>query len=406
MHQLWTHTPLHTRTQHPVGHGFFHDGAILGRDSVDFRYIYDCGGRTRPALDRWIEIFPGKRVDALFISHLHYDHVSGLPRLLARQSVERAYLPHLSELERILVAVRCFALGVLDTEYFRFLRDPEVWLLDHGVGTVFSLRPSTRPPPDIPAEPPQLADHGGLLVSHFIDGVASNPPAGAHIVEDLTITAQLDGRLWILRPHVQSASDESLATLRAALGLVSTAKWGSSDWVISQLESRTSLRRLRGAYQRAFVDINVASLMLLVAPVGGARLGRAICVRGKESITCHPGMVFDTTRMGWLATGDAKLNTEDAVDELAFALGKYVRSIGTVSLPHHGSRHNFHSSLLSKIGTDGLLTFATAKSRGKKHPSDSVVRRVAELGAAFHVVTEEATTSLREELFPLEDRGR
>ena len=56
-----------------------------GPGAGSFRYVYDCGSKNKTALthsvDAMLKRHPG--IDALFVSHLHDDHVNGLDQLLA-----------------------------------------------------------------------------------------------------------------------------------------------------------------------------------------------------------------------------------------------------------------------------------------------------------------------------------
>lgn len=107
----------------PVGQGLFGYGSLHGPDSPwpksgsipFFQWVYDCGTNSRPQgaiLDRALDIFDTRRnrrarLDLLFISHFHEDHVSGIKKLLQRVGrVGTVVLPYITFDRLVLYAVQ------------------------------------------------------------------------------------------------------------------------------------------------------------------------------------------------------------------------------------------------------------------------------------------------------------
>lgn len=94
------------RTFHPVGQGAFYTEVFLGDNGSRFVMVYDCGTKTGvndmdETLDAQIDIFkqslgPDPRIDLLFLSHFHYDHICGLDRLLSGVKVGHTIIPMLT----------------------------------------------------------------------------------------------------------------------------------------------------------------------------------------------------------------------------------------------------------------------------------------------------------------------
>lgn len=90
-----------TRIFHPVGQGAFYTESF--EDKQDSKYqprmvVYDCGSEQDKKLNAYLEsYFPEKSsqqvIDAVFISHLHNDHINGLPNLLKLTKVKKIFLP-------------------------------------------------------------------------------------------------------------------------------------------------------------------------------------------------------------------------------------------------------------------------------------------------------------------------
>lgn len=92
-----------TRIVHPVGQGGFYSEQLKeGKNEV--LVFFDCGGNNRKSMEKYIRNYfpvkPKKRksnrvIDAVFISHLHDDHVNGLEYLLKYFRVKFLFLPQL-----------------------------------------------------------------------------------------------------------------------------------------------------------------------------------------------------------------------------------------------------------------------------------------------------------------------
>ena len=92
-----------TRIIHPVGQGGFYTETFFDNNRKEiFNAIYDCGSEThKPTLIKkylkaWIDRNPQRRIDAVFISHLHDDHINGLDDLLRTGRVKQLFLPQLT----------------------------------------------------------------------------------------------------------------------------------------------------------------------------------------------------------------------------------------------------------------------------------------------------------------------
>lgn len=89
--------------------------------------MYDCGSDNIEFLTRDIASTPLGEIDALTLSHFDRDHINGLDHLFRQNNVDIVFIPYLTPLERLLLAVKH---SDADPFYYRFLFDPVLYLLD------------------------------------------------------------------------------------------------------------------------------------------------------------------------------------------------------------------------------------------------------------------------------------
>ena len=89
------------RTFHPVGHGAFYSEVLYDdKGEVIQTVVYDCGTLSkREYLYEQIDVLRQitDRIDALFISHFHTDHTSGIDYLSKKFDIERIFIPVLTD---------------------------------------------------------------------------------------------------------------------------------------------------------------------------------------------------------------------------------------------------------------------------------------------------------------------
>lgn len=105
------------RTFHPVGHGAFYterfyDDSYNNLQNVA-NFVYDCGGEIK--LEKLNSIVSTAfadtkkpKINALFISHFHNDHVNGIFQLLKKCEVENIFVPVLTPDVIIEALLHCY----------------------------------------------------------------------------------------------------------------------------------------------------------------------------------------------------------------------------------------------------------------------------------------------------------
>ncbi len=76
-------------TFYGIGQGLFYWGAI---DNGMFNFVYDCGSQNLSLFEK--VGYPDSDIDFMVISHLHNDHINGLPILLKNRKIRKIFLPY------------------------------------------------------------------------------------------------------------------------------------------------------------------------------------------------------------------------------------------------------------------------------------------------------------------------
>ena len=409
----------HERIQHAVGHGGFHTATVqVGR--ATFRYVYDCGANKTQLLRDTINDHADsiadadRRIDLVVLSHLDDDHVNGVDDLLGACRVDTVVLPYLTAVERVFVAARSSRRGRLSATGQDFLIAPGSWLRDHGVARVVFVRVGPegdggatgapdRPPDErrtlddvrrvgidwAAVAPPDIAADPTVLQSgdRFMDHTRSMP-----LVADGARALN-----WVLRSHVHECDARRRAALeraaRRALGFAATADLETAltpDVLRDALRDPKTRDRLVASYSRIWSDRNLTSLCLYSGP-------ERTPTDGEIRFLVRSHLWGPRAGIGWLGTGDAALAQAGRRNSLVHHLGTCAQNVGTLCLPHHGSRKNFDPALLAEFG-NAVVCVASVPRQSHHHPARSVIRAVREAGRTFIRVSDRAAETFIERL--------
>lgn len=426
-------TIVNHRYQQPVGQGFFHSASLIrGTSSPALLYIYDCGAMERFAAARGRRIrrhvaltkrrTGTNRLDLLFLSHIHADHVNGLPELLDASSglqVDTIVLPLVNVRERLIALARTASedrASAVDPFYRDLIVDPASALERFEPRRIIFVRGSGPDggAPDGDGRPldaptgPAIGDEGlfasdavwklvGRGRAEWADRSRSDGETNVvtFVIEDsiafaLSALHRTDTgttmRHWLLAPYVDpgvvAGRDAFLRELARRCG-VPFRRFGR--WLDDVTNVRdlvlNGLDKLVGAYAMATGNLNITSLCLYSGPaIDAGTLPRRWFAR----LGCVAASRED--RIAWLATGDAALKQKERFADFLNHYHRLLGQVSTLTLPHHGSDHNFHPGLLSQIRPIACVASAELFSKWK-HPGPETVQAVCSHPAVLQVVT-------------------
>ena len=422
------------RSQFPVGQGCFHAGCIsqgtsATRDLGDFHYIYDCGSNTMSALREAIGAYRKQtsHVDALFVSHLHEDHVNGIDKLLGAVTVDTVYLPYANDVLSLLNLIEADMDGALSASLVEATIDPRSWFGRRGVSHVVRVLAWTADESDFAEDDVEVDDgpydERSRVVRADLDGETKSPPpvrtrTTMEEIESGSIVKISIGRDtldWILVPHVDPTPIRRLTEFRKALkkacGL-RPRQWLTATRMADALRTRSKRLKLRNCYEKIISggsrhNHNRVSMSLYSGPpsvVGSKQAPFYSVIRRTANWSIYSRSIspdwfwsLKVEAPGWIGTGDATLKNTDVRTAWRKTFDRFRHEIGTLLLPHHGSERNFHHELLDF--PDLKLCVASAGDPSPyNHPSVVVVDKVVKNGKHFHCTSANPLSGLREEI--------
>ena len=407
------------RTFHPVGQGAFYSEEFFNSErNCVFRVVYDCGSLKNCGLQRNSDgsllsrqdiknrvsgafsddhgIVYDHGIDVLFISHLDDDHVNLIPCLKSYQ-IRRVILPLLSAEERYMLTgyhLSRSRRGRISDALNSIINSPEEYFGNDTKVTFVRPADGERSPMG------NEVDDEGVKVDDLQKEVPS--------LTKISIRNNLsdNGRMlrWLLIPynHKPQRYSNLIDALENVLGKgfqISNLK--DTDFVIKNLED------LRRCYEALPGGINRNSMALYSGPLDGSCPSIGEVVDGDiwgRYCPCDQFAEYWLDRVlrhelssifhgcpGCLYTGDISLDEAD----LTRAFEKFVRNIGMVQLPHHGSLDSFGNGNLPIDGRVCVATYGEKNQFG--HPAFAVKRAVAEKCGLWVDVTETDKSRFRVE---------
>ncbi|CAM8665821.1 Metallo-beta-lactamase [Comamonadaceae bacterium] len=442
------------RTQYGVGQGNFHVQRItvqgpastnyVGKKDakvrLPFDFVYDCGSNQSSlstSLSWAIKHYRPKKtyaghktkvsptVDALFISHFHEDHISGVQELCNEKEVERLFVPYHTPEEVLIVLAQnaewLATAQLLVVKWFlQALCDLAARRRIFNLQTVYVV-----PANDDGFQPgegligPELAEFPGGVIVNQADMGKAKLKSGEGLTFELEDREVWEIRAWHFKPV--AAAPASLVRIAQKLSGVLGAKLENLPKITDEMAGR--LKAAAESIKKDLVDAvaadedsdfnnhNIVSMCLYSGPVKN-QTGKGTLVRMNAPAPIwanqHEGLAWiqlygaklsvhgdleygKRQQLGWLGTGDAMLAKKNVWasfdDELEWT-DKRAELVATIQIPHHGSAsgQNYNSQLVES--NQALAVFSTAALSKHHHPSATVISDLLRQGCAVVNVTE------------------
>ncbi|PBC10011.1 hypothetical protein CK230_14515 [Mesorhizobium sp. WSM3859] len=424
----------------PVGH----------TEIRSFRYVYDCGSEHGNAFKSALNahrLSCEGRTDILFVSHLHSDHINGVERLQAIAPAETVVVPYLDVIERLIFILADTESGAVSTSAREYFGNPAGWWLNRGARYVIFLEADDgdAPRPGGPMEPDGPIDDGdgdgddrrepmalperkgpGARLAHRLRKPSGPVPEGLTAADEKRREAnegavlagagsyiRLEWRYheyahwqvgdWILLPYVHPADKAVRSRFQRAVTKALRIRGGNEEKLAAKLIeflcSPQKTKELLDLYGEHFGHgHNALSMSLYSGPccrsTGSANDDRRWHRYGWPDADYPHPFVDLAEPVGWLGTGDSALKQKLRRDAWLNFYQPYSSNVGVLTLPHHGSAHNFHDEILAFEGLRAALA-TTVESRERVAGMRGTLAAVEARGIRGYVVDDRRTSSYR-----------
>lgn len=387
---------------HPVGFGLFSSGRI-----ENFRFVYDCGSKNITNVEKSVvdEFHEVNILNLLAISHFHFDHISGIKKLLETVSkVETIVLPYYTPRERYFYILSLYN-NPEDAEseswILDFLQDPTGYLLENfgdKINEVVLIESGSSEIND--NENKEGTDSNEIKDDGEVYSINSDNLDDAEDVEiikdvegisDSRVSVKKSGKLtlcgkiniWQFIFHYPKLSEKAVKYFESMLenaGL-STVKTKEELINLQDLGNRVSNAKKHKLYN---LDINNTSLMLYHSPVS---MSNTRFCSISNNIDCYTGLCVKCLRNiypccgGFFYTGDIDLKSYFI--EIDTYYRNWLNNICVFQVPHHGSIDNWDPSI--SIKNPGAFHVVSSKEidPSKLHPNPDVLYEIAKYKGLF-----------------------
>ena len=355
----------------PIGQGCFAVEQFL---NDRYNIVFDCGTATKSRylnsktiIERQIQqtFKPKTRIQKVFISHLHDDHVNGLPYLLRNYHVSRVYLPYMTQSEQVIALI--LLLETIDIEDAGFFQNLIIGRVLEGDSV------DTRIVYVLPRQSENIN-----IENDSAEVIPSGYPIEIDTIDQDSITNH-----WKFIPFVFDSNNRTILFENelCRLGIDKTIQ----DQILNDKfwENRDLIKKKKKAYKQIVQDINLSN-MVVWSGTSDDHIRQYSC---KEDNCFHT--IQNCRRCcresGCMYTGDYHASNTNEWDELRRAFDSVWDSTGVFTIPHHGSSNNYNPEFTEQKAS--LIINAGYQNR-YGHPHQTVLRHLIDSGSNFYWVNE------------------
>ena len=364
----------------PVGQGAFCceqiQSASFSNETINI--VYDCGSSTDVELVKKqikATFMEDEPIHAVFISHLHDDHINGLEFLLEYCCVKNIIFPLTTNIEKAILVLNNLINGVnQDSFAVSFIKDPSLALENKA-------KYNKRLPHLIQISPEDyIANDNG---QNTLSTVNSGENLSCYICDDERIFNH-----WMYIPfnfrykdRTQQLTEKLQQVLRINDDEILSVE---NLWIKGTPEIKN---KIRAVYKSLPGSLNTNSMTLYS---GTSRCSGFQCFL--HSYPCFRVCCDCCCKnVGCLYTGDYEAGKTTNFIELKERYIKYWDNIGCIQIPHHGSKKDYNKNFSS---LDAYFIIFAGQNNKYNHPHPYVIRDLMFNKHYPLVVTEENKSAI------------
>lgn len=362
----------------PVGQGAFYCEQFKNKSlqGETINVVYDCGSSTDVELiKKQIRATFNKNepIQAVFISHLHDDHINGLDFLLEYCDVKNIVFPFTSSEEKTILLLYNLVNEINQESFsFSFIKNPrtaiESKVQDKQMPKLFQIIPE------------EFQDN------HYIEDSVYTMSSGKDISHYIFDDEMLSN-YWLYIPfnfQYQSKKEILMKELNLIFGN-SSEKNNYFDleklWKNSSNETKNKIKKVFECLPDS-LNTNSMTLYSGTSKYSGVQFVRCNHSCSYPCCCCD----FHYKNVGCLYTGDYDAGKLTNFEELRKKYIKYWENIGCIQIPHHGSKNNYNNHF-SKL--DAYFVISAGKNNKYRHPHSYVMKDLLLNDHYPFIITEE-----------------
>ena len=397
---------------YPIGHGAFY---VEEFDS--FYIVYDCGTidwkegfsttivnkRIKPIIEN--EMDKNKPILALFISHFHDDHVNGIDLLWKHCKIKNIFFPFYDKKEIVeLEYLISLSSSEAASEYFnsiiyKIINSSSENTID---GTnLYAVDPvnydENNRPEETSEETIELNDdnespryqkiHSGPEYHKIHSGIKINIKFKdwVYIPYNFDFT---QGQKDFIKNAKEKFEIEEYKTDKEVLQII-------KDKLITEFDDAMEI--LKKCFGKYGPEINRKSLVVYSGPLASSKdcYYQDIYHNSYLANICYIDKIYNHYLVnklkrfypGCLYLGDCNVKNGN-YKILIEKYQDYIKHIGIVQIPHHGSIENSDNQLIEDKFKNKVLFIVSASSSDKKHPAISMIESLLINHCNFKIITE------------------
>lgn len=368
-----------------VGQGAFYTGIFKHQNGNQFSFVYDCGtDSTHQYIDQEITNFVSEtnnqKIDILFISHFHRDHINKIGDLLNQTGGAKLAILTYLNLDELILAYTDVSLSGGDLDTFAFIQDPINFLLERNVEQIIFIHPSDEKGLNGNNEPDLKDPDFDIFLSDEFDFEISNQLVSNSNIEKQNpkVSHYYDlGRFSIVafwefkffnKQRDLTTLNNFHSDLRAVLGTPSVNFDDIANYIATH--SATFEYDFNAIYSTNFGYgqlINDTSLVIY-----HGELSRPFR-NGRIHFRVFPYWSLKRP-IGTLLTSDIRFN-QDCLNQIQskWISIRYIENVGIFQIPHHGADHYIEPTVISTFKNTNWWVINFGLGNTHKHPRQNII---------------------------------